>query len=371
MSGSHGLRSGFTHRGLNYKCLSCRPFGGLKAIVKAKPAYGADLMDVPEPTIKKNEVLVKVRATSICGTDVHIYDWNDWASSRVRPPIIIGHEFAGEVVEVGRDVRGLAVGDSVSGETHIPCMRCEQCRTGNYHICENLMLRGVDTTGCFAEYLALDEHTAWRNDKGIPFEVASAQEPLGNAVHTVFKGGGVEGKVVAIFGCGPIGIAAAGLCRASGAERIFAVDISDYRLKLAQEFGATSVINASEDDPVKEIMHQTNERGVDVFLEMAGVKDTIRQGFKVLRSGGRACLLGLPDRPIEIDFTNDIVLKDVDVHGIYGRLMYSNWYTVASYLRSGKIDLSKLVTHRFRMDEFKEAFELMKSGQSGKIVMTP
>ncbi|HVP22727.1 MAG TPA: L-threonine 3-dehydrogenase [Conexivisphaerales archaeon] len=343
----------------------------MKAVVKARPAYGADFLDMPEPVIKKNELLVKVRATSICGTDVHIYDWNEWAAARVKPPLVMGHEFAGEVVEVGRDVKGFAVGDSVSGETHIPCHRCEQCRTGNEHICENVQLRGVDTQGCFAEFVALDESTAWRNDKSIPYEVASAQEPLGNAVHTVFAGGGVEGKTVAIFGCGPIGILSATLCRQSGAEKVFAVDISDYRLKLAQEFGATSVVNSKLADPVKEIMSQTNGRGVDVFLEMAGVPETIRQGLKVIRSGGRACLLGLPSKPVEIDVSNDIVLKMVELHGIYGRRIFGTWYTVASYLRSGKVDLARLITHRYRMSEYQEAFNLMKSGQSGKIVMTP
>ncbi|MGA1974605.1 MAG: L-threonine 3-dehydrogenase [Conexivisphaerales archaeon] len=343
----------------------------MKAVVKATPAYGADFLDVPEPAIKKQEVLVKVKATSICGTDVHIYDWNEWAAARIHPPLVIGHEFAGEVVEVGRDVGGLVVGDSVSGETHIPCQRCEQCRTGNYHICENVLLRGVDIQGCFAEFVALDETTAWRNDRSLPFEVASAQEPLGNAVHTVFSGGGVEGKTVAIFGCGPIGIASAGVCRMSGAEKIFAVDISDYRLKMAQEFGATYTINAKESDPVKEIMLETNRRGVDVFLEMAGTAETIHQGLAVLRSGGRASLLGLPSKPVEIDFSNDIVPKMVSLNGVYGRRMFETWYTVASYLRSGKIDLGKLITHRLKMSEYQKAFELMKSGQSGKVVMTP
>jgi threonine 3-dehydrogenase len=357
--------------GTTYKCAPTAVRDGMKAVVKARPAYGADFLDVPEPAIKKNEVLVRVKATSICGTDVHIYDWNEWAASRVRPPLVMGHEFAGEAIEVGKEVKGIIVGDSVSGETHIPCHRCEQCKTGNAHVCENVLLRGVDIQGCFAEYVALDESTAWRNDKSLPFELASAQEPLGNAVHTVFTGGGVEGKTVAIFGCGPIGILSAAVCRQSGAEKVFAVDISDYRLKLAAEFGASSVINSRQADPVKEIMQQTNGRGVDVFLEMAGMPETIRQGLRVLRSGGRACMLGLPAKPVEIDIANDIVAKMIEMHGVYGRRLYETWYTVASYLRSGKVDLSKLVTHRFKLSEYQKAFELMESGQSGKIVMTP
>ncbi len=328
-------------------------------------------MDVPEPVIKKDEVLVRVKATSICGTDVHIYDWNEWAAAKVKPPLVMGHEFAGEVVELGKDVKGLVVGDSVSGETHIPCHRCEQCKTGNLHICENLRLRGVDSQGCFADYVALDEATAWHNDRSLPYELASAQEPLGNAMHAVFTGGGVEGKTVAVFGCGPIGIASVAVCCQSGAERVFAVDISDYRLKLARDFGASSVVNSKTVNPVKEIMSQTNGRGVDVFLEMAGVPETIRQGLKVLRAGGRACMLGLPSQPVELDFANDIVGKMVDMHGIYGRRIFESWYLVASYLRSGKIDLSKLITHRMKLSDYHKAFEIMKSGQSGKVVLTP
>ncbi|MEM0075657.1 MAG: L-threonine 3-dehydrogenase [Conexivisphaerales archaeon] len=343
----------------------------MNAIVKQSVAPGAVLKDVSEPRISSKQVLVKVKATSICGTDVHIYDSNEWARSRIKIPLIMGHEFAGEVVEVGKDVTSLVEGDHVSGETHIPCMRCEQCRLGNYHICENLKLRGVDVDGCFAEFVAVDEMTAWKNDKSIPFDVASAQEPLGNAIHTVFEGGGVEGKKVAIFGCGPIGIAAVGLCVQSGAESVYAVDISDYRLSLAKSFGATSVINSARDDPVKFIMDSTYGHGVDVFLEMAGAEQTIRQGLKVLKAGGRASLLGLPDKEVSIDISSDVVQKYITIKGIFGRRMFSTWYTTAAYLRSGRIDLSKLITHHFRLEQFEEAFQLMKTGKSGKIVMLP
>jgi threonine 3-dehydrogenase len=343
----------------------------LLAILKKEAKPGAILDEVSEPVPIKNQVLVEVKATSICGTDIHIFDYNSWARSRVRLPLVMGHEFAGEVVEVGREVDSLQVGDSVSGETHIPCMHCEQCRLGEFHICENLRLRGVDVDGCFAKYVALDEFTAWRNEKSIPYDVASAQEPLGNAIHAVFEGGGVEGKSVAIFGCGPIGIASVGVCRASGAEKVFAVDISPYRLKLAKGFGADETINPRELDPVREILSGTSGRGVDLFLEMAGVQDTVTWGLKVLKRGGRASFLGLQDSPVTVDLSGEVITKGVTLRGIFGRRMFSTWMTVSSYLKSGKIDLGRLITHRFPLREFREAFDLMKSGQSGKVVMHP
>lgn len=339
--------------------------------MKRRAEAGAELVDVEMPSPSEREILVRVKATSICGTDVHIYEYNNWAKSKVKLPLIIGHEFSGEVVEIGREVEGLAVGDHVSGETHIPCFTCEQCRLGNYHICLNLKLRGVDVNGCFAEYVVMDSFTAWKNPKQIPDDIASVQEPLGNAVHTIFEGGSVEGKVVGIFGCGPIGIAACGVCKASGAERVIAVDISDFRLKLAKDFGADLAINPREEEPVRAIMNYTDSKGLDVFLEMAGVQDTVTWGLKVLKPGGRASLLGIYDSPVALDLSNDVITKNIQVRGIFGRRMFSDWFTVSSYMRSGKIDLSKLITHRFSIDEYQKAFEVMKSGLSGKVVMKP
>ena len=343
----------------------------MKAIIKEKAGAGASLKDVKIPEIKEKQILVKVKACSICGTDVHIYDYNAWAKKKVKIPVIMGHEFSGEVIEVGKEVDSIQMGDSVSGETHIPCFSCDQCRLGNYHICENLRLRGVDVDGCFAEYLAMDAFTAWKNPKEIPHEVASVQEPLGNAVHTIFEGGGVEGKSVAIFGCGPIGIAAAGVCKASGAERVIAVDISDYRLKLASNLGADLLINPNEEEPVKRILEVTKGKGVDVFLEMAGVQETLNWGLRSLKPGGRAALLGIYDRNVEVDLSNDVIMKNIEVRGIFGRRMFRDWFTVSSYLRSNKVDLSKLITHEFPLTDFEKAFEVMKSGKSGKVVMKP
>ncbi|MEM3684375.1 MAG: L-threonine 3-dehydrogenase [Conexivisphaerales archaeon] len=343
----------------------------MKAIVKQRAEAGADFVDLPEPEIGNREILVRVKACSICGTDVHIYDYNAWAKSKVRIPVIIGHEFSGEVVEVGKEVDSVQIGDHVSGETHIPCFRCEQCRKGNYHICENLRLRGVDVNGCFAEYLAMDAFTAWKNPKEIPHEVASVQEPLGNAVHTVFEGGGVEGKVVAIFGCGPIGMAAAAVCKASGAEKVIAVDISEYRLQLASNMGADILVNPNREEPLKSISDATKGKGVDVFLEMAGVQQTLSWGLKALKPGGRAALLGIYDSSVSVDVSNDIVMKNIEVRGIFGRRMFADWYTVSSYLRSGKVDLTRLITHEFPLNQFQKAFEVMKSGKSGKVVMKP
>ncbi len=339
--------------------------------MKRRAEAGADLVDIPEPTIGNRDILVKVKACSICGTDVHIYDYNAWAKEKVKIPVIIGHEFSGEVVEVGKEVDSFQKGDRVSGETHIPCLACEQCRLGNYHICENLRLRGVDVNGCFAEYLSMDAFTAWKNPKEIPHEVASVQEPLGNAIHTIFEGGGVEGKSVAIFGCGPIGIAAASVCKSSGAEKVIAVDISDYRLELAAKMGADLLINPKQEDPLKAIFAATKGKGVDVFLEMAGVKETLNWGLKSLKPGGRAALLGIYDKGVEVDFSNDVIMKNIEVRGIFGRRMFRDWFIVSSYLRTGKVDLAKLITHEFPLSEFQKAFEVMKSGKSGKVVMKP
>ncbi|HZD12456.1 MAG TPA: alcohol dehydrogenase catalytic domain-containing protein, partial [Candidatus Binatus sp.] len=237
---------------------------GMKSIVKAKPGPGAVYEDWPVPKPGLNDVLVRIEATSICGTDIQIYDWHEWVRERVKPPFVMGHEFAGRVLETGKVVGELREGDLVSGETHIACGRCFQCRTGNAHICENMRLRGVDTDGCFAHYHVLNEASAWKNDPKLSVEVASAQEPLGNAVHAASVSD-ISGKRVAVFGCGPIGACLIGLCKSFGATRIFAVDVVDYRLKLAKDMGADTLLNASSDDVASEIMKQTDGRGADIF----------------------------------------------------------------------------------------------------------
>ena len=220
----------------------------MKAIVKTNPGKGFEIKDVEKPEIQEHEILVKIKATSICGTDVHIWEWDHWAEKRIKPPLIVGHEFCGEVVEIGSHAHGFKKGDLVSGETHINCGHCYQCRTGAAHICENVKLRGIDVDGCYAEYHALPANTAWKNDPSLPIEVLSAQEPLGNAVHATFAGE-IAGKTVAIFGAGPIGMCSTALCKAAGAEKVFVVDLNDYRLDMAHKMGGDVVINPIPPDP--------------------------------------------------------------------------------------------------------------------------
>ena len=342
----------------------------MHAVVKTSPGPGAVFEPWPTPRPGLRDILVRVEATSICGTDMHIYDWHESIRDKVKPPIVMGHEFAGKVLEAGKEVSDLREGDIVSGETHIFCGKCFQCRTGNAHICERMKLRGVDTDGCFAQYHALDEHTAWRNDRKIPIEVASAQEPLGNAVHAA-SAAEISGKKVAVFGCGPIGTCLIGLCKSYGATEIFGVDIVDYRLKLAKGMGATRLLDATTQRVEEEILKATDGHGVDVFFEMSGAQPSYEQGFRALRPGGTAVLFGLPSKTVEMDVANWIVFKDAKVKGVFGRRLFSTWYQTAEVLKAGMVDMSKVITHRFGMDEFSKAFALMKSGRSGKIIMYP
>jgi threonine 3-dehydrogenase len=344
--------------------------GKMKAIVKHHRGYGAQLQMVDIPQIKEDEVLIKVKATSICGTDVHIYTWDEWSQSRVNPPYIFGHEFAGEVVEVGKNVTNVQVGDFVSAETHIVCGECPQCLTGNYHICKNTKIIGVDTNGCFAEYVALPAVNVWKNPKDMPFDVASVQEPMGNAVHTVLAGD-VAGKTVAVIGCGPIGIMAVGVAKAAGASQVIAFDLNDYRLDLAKKMGATTTVNSKNEDPLAVVERLTDGNGVDVVCEMSGHPVAMNQGFKMVTNGGRVSILSLPVKPVEIDITNDIVFKGITVQGITGRRMFSTWQQVSSLLNSGQVDVKPMITHHFPLEEFEKGFELMIQGKCGKVVLQP
>jgi len=342
----------------------------MHSIVKEAPGPGAVYREWPVPKPGLQDILVEVEATSICGTDMHIYDWHESIRDKVKPPLVIGHEFAGKVLEVGKEVSELREGDIVSGETHIFCGKCYQCRTGNAHICERMKLRGVDTDGCFAQFHVLNENTAWLNDRKIPVEVASAQEPLGNAVHAASQAD-IPGKKVAVFGCGPIGACLIGLCKSYGAREIFAVDIVDYRLKLAKDMGATRILNGTTDNVVDEITKATDGHGVDAFFEMSGAQPSYEQGFRAMRAGGMAVLFGLPSGNVQLDVANWIVFKDARVRGVFGRRLFGTWYQTASVLKAGMVDLSKIITHRFDMEEFAKAFALMKSGRCGKIIMYP
>ncbi|MBU9722668.1 MULTISPECIES: L-threonine 3-dehydrogenase [Bacillaceae] len=342
----------------------------MKAIVKDTRGPGATLKEVPVPTIGDNEVLIKVKATSICGTDVHIYTWDEWSQSRVNPPYVFGHEFAGIVVEKGKNVYNVEVGDHVSAETHIVCGHCPQCLTGQAHICANTEIIGVDRDGCFAEYVALPAQNMWKNDPELPFDVASVQEPFGNAVHTVLAGD-VAGKSVAVIGCGPIGIMAVGVAKACGASQVIALDLNNYRLDLAKQMGASTIINSKEVDPLKVVSELTNGTGVDVVCEMSGHPIAMDQGFKMVTNGGRVSILSLPVKRVEIDITNDIVFKGITVQGITGRKMFETWQQVSGLLSSGQVDVKPMITHHFKLEEFEKGFDLMLEGKCGKVVLHP
>lgn len=344
--------------------------GKMKAVVKHERGKGAELRMVDIPSIKSDEALIKVKATSICGTDLHIYNWDEWSASRVNPPYIFGHEFAGEVVEVGENVTNVAVGDDVSAETHIVCGECQQCLTGKEHVCKNTKIIGVDTDGCFAEYVALPAKNLWKNPKDLPVDVASVQEPMGNAVHTVLSGD-VVGKTVAIIGCGPIGLMAVGVAKAAGASQVIAFDLNDYRLDLAVKMGATATVNSGKENPVDTALSLTDGNGVDVVCEMSGHPVAMDQGFKMITNGGRVSILSLPVRPVEIDVTNDIVFKGIQVHGITGRKMFETWEQVSRLLASGQVDVEPIITHHFPLEDFDKGFQLMNEGKCGKVVLHP
>ncbi|GEN54071.1 L-threonine 3-dehydrogenase [Halobacillus faecis] len=344
--------------------------GTMKAIVKHHRGPGAQMQEVEIPEIRDDEVLIRVKATSICGTDVHIYNWDEWSESRVKPPYVFGHEFSGEIVELGSKVHNFQTGDYVSAETHLICGHCPQCLTGKFHICENTKIIGVDTQGCFAEYVALPADNLWKNPDEMPTDIASIQEPMGNAVHTVLNGD-VAGKSVAIIGCGPIGLMAVGVAKAAGASQVLAFDLNPYRLELAEKMGATTVIHSGEIDPVEKAKELTSGHGVDVVCEMSGHPVAMDQGFKMITNGGRVSILSLPTKRVSLDVTNDIVFKGVEVQGITGRKMYETWQQVSRLLQSQQVDVTPLITHHLKLEEFEKGFDLMNQGQCGKVVLHP
>lgn len=343
----------------------------MRAIVKQHPAPGAALLQLPVPRIGPGEVLVRVRATTICGTDYHIYAWDPWSQGRVKPPLTVGHEMAGEVVAVGSEVTSVKVGDHVSAETHLVCHVCPRCREGEYHLCERTRILGVDTNGAFAEYVAIPEWNCWVNDRDLPFELQSIQEPLGNAVHTVLAGE-IAGQTVAVMGCGPIGLMALPVAKMCGAEAVYAVDVNPYRLDLARQMGADLVLDASRQDPVVEIRRATGGYGADVVLEMSGNPRAIQQGVAAVRNGGRVSMLGLPTRGVEIDLANEVIMRGVTLQGIAGRKLFKTWSQVRSLMRAGLAGrLAPMITHRLPLAEIDRGMELMREGRCGKVALVP
>jgi threonine 3-dehydrogenase len=342
----------------------------MQAVVKPEAAPGAEIREVKIPGFGRNDVLVKVKMASICGTDLHIYNWDRWAQGRIHPPLIPGHEFCGEVAAFGEEVTSVKEGDFVSAEMHVACGKCLQCRTGEAHICQNVKIIGVDANGAFAEYVVIPESNIWKLDPAIPQEYASILDPLGNAVHTVLAGE-IAGKSVGITGCGPIGLFAIAVARAVGATSVFAIEVNEHRRKIARDMQADFVFDPSKEEVKSRVMAETGGQGVDVVLEMAGHPDSIRTAFDIVRRGGRISLLGLTSKPIALNFSEDIIFKGITVQGINGRRMYQTWYQMTALLKAGKLDLHPVITDRMPMTDFSKAMERLKTGEASKILVYP
>lgn len=342
----------------------------MKAIVKTRPEEnGLEFrdMEIPEPGF--GEVLLKNRVVSICGTDLHIYNWDAWSQSRVPLPTIIGHEFAADVVKLGPGVKNVAVGDYVSGEGHLICGTCDNCRTGNGHVCYDWKGLGYDIDGAFREYFTMPAMNIWKNHPDTPAAFAAIQDPLGNAVHTVFQADCVA-KRVAVFGMGPVGLLAVAVLKAIGAAEIFAFERGNqYRIRMARELGAHHVVDILDHDPVDYVLARTGGHGVDVALEIAGTAPAIQSAVKSVKMGGDVVLLGIPNQDVSLNIASDIVFKSRKLHGVVGRHVWDSWFTMRGLLASGNLNIAPIVTHEFPFDEYEKGFRLMQTGECGKVVL--
>ena len=342
----------------------------MKAIVKDRPGKGLVIKDVPDPVIGTTEVLIRVKAAGICGTDAHIYDWDHWAEGRITPPLTIGHEFAGEVVEIGREVRGVNLGQIVSAEGHFACGHCALCRTGQGHICREVQIIGVDVDGAFAEFVKVPASNLWPIPPEVPIDVAAIHDPLGNAFHTVLGGpGSIAGQTVLVLGCGPIGCMAVTIARAAGATRVLASEVNPVRRRLATTMGAHTVVDPKTGDLAAVVSEATGGLGVDLVCEMSGHPDAIRQATRLARNGGRIHLLGLPKDEVTLDVSGTIIFKGLTIYGVIGRKMYETWTQMSAFLKAGLIDVRPVITHRFPFAKFESGVEAIKSGQAGKVIL--
>ncbi|HPO83580.1 MAG TPA: L-threonine 3-dehydrogenase [Coprothermobacter proteolyticus] len=335
------------------------------AIRKGSATKGVAMYEIEEPEVPEGWALVKVLKASICGTDVHIYQWNEWSQKRMKPPVTIGHEFVGKVLKVNKGTGRVQEGDIVSAESHVVCHVCRMCRRNMYHACENTRIIGVHMDGAFAEYIAIPEENLVKLPASVPLEAGSVLEPFGNAVHTV-QSVDVRGKRVVVTGAGPIGVMAIPVAKALGAVEIIATDLSDYRLKLASDVGADVVVNVKEQDPVQIVQ---NLGGADVVLEMSGSEKALNQGLEMIVPGGEMAILGLPDNLVSLDLANNVVSKGITIRGITGRRLWETWDLGVSLVSSGKVDLKKVITHQFDFKDYEAAFSAMMSGNSGKVVL--
>ncbi len=347
----------------------------MTAIRKMRPERGLDVVEVPIPEVGEDEVLVAVEATSICGTDLHIWNWDEWSAQRIKPPLTLGHELAGTVVEVGKNVGHTKIGDYVSAESHITCGMCFQCRTGQAHMCPSTRILGIDLDGAFAEYVAVPEKVIWQNDRAkIPPEIATLQEPFGNAVFATMAHD-LAGQSVAVMGCGPIGLFSISIARASGAARVLAVDLNQYRLGRATAMGAHEIFKPSPESrsiDVADWVVEANEGfGVDIVLEMSGAASAIDAAFRGVRNGGRVTLFGIPPKPVSIDVAENMIFKNLTVLALNGRRIFDTWYRTRWLLENEVVDLRPLITKEMGLEEIDEALNTLAAGQACKIVLRP
>lgn len=338
----------------------------MKALVKKEASPGIWMEEVPEPQVGPNDVLIEITRTAICGTDMHIYNWDAWAQKTIPVPMAVGHEYCGKIVEVGSEVRGLNVGDRVSGEGHITCGYCRNCRAGRRHLCRNTIGVGVNRPGAFAEYLSIPAVNAFKLSEAIPDDIASILDPFGNATHTALSFN-VVGEDVLITGAGPIGIMAVAIARFVGARYVVITDVNDYRLDLARAMGATRAINVTRESLDRTMKDLGMQEGFDVGLEMSGNPSALRELIRTMHHGGSVALLGIPPDETAVDW-NQVIFKGLTLKGIYGREMFETWYKMASLLQSG-LELSPIITHHFAVQDFRKGFETMGSGQSGKVIL--
>jgi threonine 3-dehydrogenase len=338
----------------------------MKALVKKFPEKGIWMEEVPIPECGHNDVLIKVNKTAICGTDIHIYNWDKWSQDTIPVPMVVGHEFAGTIEKLGSEVHGLAIGDRVSAEGHVTCGHCRNCRAGKRHLCRNTMGIGVNRPGCFAEYVSVPASNVFKLSDSIPDEVGAILDPLGNATHTALSFD-LVGEDVLITGAGPIGIMAVAIAKHVGARHIVITDLNEYRLDLAEKMGATRTVNVGK-EKLSEVLGELGmEEGFDVGLEMSGNQHAFRDMLKLMNNGGNVALLGIMPDETPINWT-DVVFKGLKLKGIYGREMFETWYKMSSMLQSN-LDVTPIITHRFDIDDFQKGFDVMSSGQSGKVVL--
>jgi threonine 3-dehydrogenase len=340
----------------------------MKCIAKIKPEKGLEILDYEVPKIGYNETLIKIKKAGICGTDLHIYNYDEWAKSRLKLPIIVGHEFVGEVVEIGKGVKFIKPGDRVSAEGHIVCGHCRFCRTGQAHICEKTQIIGVDINGCFAEYLKMPAENLWPVTKGIPDKYAAIFDPLGNAMHTIMSGN-VSGKSVLIIGAGAIGLFAIPLSKSAGANFVIVVEPNQFKCKLAKKLGADKVFKPQTKNLRESIMDLTDGLGPEVILEMSGNPNGIKFGFDIIRNGGTFVMLGIPSTDFTINWAKDVIFKGITINGVSGRRLYDTWYRCQGFLEKNYKLIEPIITMEINYTEFEKGFDLMNTGSCGKIIL--